>query len=230
MSGGTIRLPGSPGIDVRLRESGRAKRVSLRVSSLDGSVTLTRPRGVSAAEALRFADTRRAWLERAIANVPLTEVVAPGAMLPVRGEMVPVVEGNGRAAQWTKRGLEVPLQAPGIAASAFLKLIARDALATACDRYSKMIDRPYTQIALRDTRSRWGSCTTAGRLMFSWRLAMAPPDVLDYVAAHEVAHLRHMDHSAAYWSTVEEMVPDWRSHRAWLRTDGAALHRYRFTA
>ena len=101
-------------------------------------------------------------------------------------------------------------------------------LAQASDRHASALGLAHRAISLRDTRSRWGSCNHSGRLMFSWRLAMAPPDILDYVAAHEVAHRRHMDHSAAFWATVERIHGAYAGPRAWLRENGASLHRYRF--
>ena len=90
------------------------------------------------------------------------------------------------------------------------------------------LGRGYTRITLRDTRSRWGSCTSDGALMFSWRLILAAPEVLSYVAAHEVAHLAEMNHSPAFWRTVERLYGDYRPPRAWLRAEGGGLHRYRF--
>jgi len=81
---------------------------------------------------------------------------------------------------------------------------------------------------MRDPRSRWGSCTSAGALMFSWRLAMAPSRVLNYVALHEMAHLVEMNHSADFWALVEVHMPDYAVHRDWLRTHGSSLHRYMF--
>src|SRR5690606_4279045 len=112
---------------------------------------------------------------------------------------------------------------------AFLKTVARDRLATASDRYAVALGRPYGRLTLRDTRSRWGSCSAAGDLMYSWRLVMAPAEVLDYVAAHEVAHLAEMNHSPAFWDVVARLCPDYRRHRTWLRANGGALHRVRFT-
>lgn len=111
---------------------------------------------------------------------------------------------------------------------ALLKRLARDQLGASVDRFAAALDRAPGRITLRDTRSRWGSCSSEGNLMFSWRLIMAPQRVLDYVAAHEVAHLMHMDHSPAFWSTVEDLFPDHRPERDWLRREGASLHRYRF--
>jgi predicted metal-dependent hydrolase len=90
------------------------------------------------------------------------------------------------------------------------------------------LGRRYTRLTLRDTRSRWGSCSATGALSYSWRLILAPPRVLDYVAAHEVAHLAQMNHSPAFWAEVARLMPDYESPRAWLRREGSALHRYRF--
>ncbi|TGN54246.1 DUF45 domain-containing protein, partial [Paracoccus liaowanqingii] len=116
----------------------------------------------------------------------------------------------------------------GPVVAAWLKQLALIRLRAACDGFSARLGRPYRAIVLRDTRSRWGSCTQDGRLMFSWRLAMAPPLVLDYVAAHEVAHLAHMDHSARFWAQTEALMPGHAPHRAWLRAQGGDLMLWRF--
>ncbi|MFN6979665.1 MAG: M48 family metallopeptidase, partial [Gemmobacter sp.] len=116
----------------------------------------------------------------------------------------------------------------GARVAAFLRLLARDRLAAACDAHAARAGRRYVRLVLRDTRSRWGSCTAQGALMFNWRLAMAPPAVLDYVAAHEVAHLVRMDHSPAFWAEVERLRPGHAADRAWLRRHGGALHGWRF--
>jgi predicted metal-dependent hydrolase len=111
---------------------------------------------------------------------------------------------------------------------AFLKALARERLAEASDRHAAALGRGFGRLTLRDTRSRWGSCSPDGRLMYSWRLIMAPPPVLDYVAAHEVAHLVELNHSPAYWKVVTGICPDWKVHRNWLKTQGSGLHRLRF--
>jgi predicted metal-dependent hydrolase len=107
---------------------------------------------------------------------------------------------------------------------AWLKTAARRRLSAACDHYAARLGRPYTRLTLRDTRSRWGSCSAQGGLNFSWRLFMAPPDVLDYVAAHEVAHLAQMNHSPAFWAEVSRLFGPHETQRRWLRAEGAALH------
>lgn len=223
-------LPGPPPVDITLRRSARARRFSLRVSRLDGRVTLSLPPGAREAEAMAFARQQEPWIRRALADLPQTATVGLGALVPVEGRLLRLDAGPGRLIRIDGDSLLIPgnpAQA-GVRAGAFLKHLARDRLTEASDRYARMIGRPYSRLTLRDTRSRWGSCTADGALMYSWRLAMAPPAVLDYVAAHEVAHLAQMNHSPAFWAVVARLVPGYAAHRRWLKQHGQALHGYRF--
>jgi predicted metal-dependent hydrolase len=151
-------------------------------------------------------------------------------MLLIEGREIRVVgTPDGRGAVCDGVTLTVNQARSGPAAKAFLTNLARDRLTAASDKYAERIGHRFRAITLRDTRSRWGSCTAERRLMYSWRLAMAPADVLDYVAAHEVAHLEHMDHSADFWRAVAQLCPNYESHRTWLRENGPSLHRFVFT-
>ena len=223
-------LPGDPPIPLILRRSGRAKRISLRISQLDGRVTLTMPTRVAQREALAFARSRESWIRGHLSERGADISVGIGTELPLGGRMLQVVPGKGRKVQLGQDEIAVPGPSDRVAArlGAFLKEVARDRLAGACDDYAARLGRSYTRITMRDTRSRWGSCTSDGALMFSWRLIMTPPEVLDYVAAHEVAHLAEMNHSPAFWAGVERIYGPYRDARTWLRTEGNALHRYRF--
>ncbi|RKF12915.1 M48 family peptidase [Roseovarius spongiae] len=223
-------LPGNPPIPLVLRRSARARRISLRVSALDGRVTLTLPRGLPEREALDFARSKQGWLESQLERQEPEVVVSLGAQLPVEGRMLTLAPGNGRRVLAEGSRLLVPgnAEAAGARVRAWLRTLARERLAEASDRHADALGRDYDRITLRDTRSRWGSCTADGGLMYSWRLILAPPEVLDYVAAHEVAHLRHMDHSPAFWGAVERLMPGYAEPRKWLRVNGAGLHRYRF--
>jgi predicted metal-dependent hydrolase len=217
-------------VEITLRRSARARRFSLRVSRLDGRVTLSLPPGAREAEAMAFARQQEPWIRRALADLPQTATVGLGALVPVEGRLLRLDAGPGRLIRIDGDSLLIPgnpAQA-GVRAGAFLKHLARDRLTEASDRYARMIGRPYSRLTLRDTRSRWGSCTADGALMYSWRLAMAPPAVLDYVAAHEVAHLAQMNHSPAFWAVVARLVPGYAAHRRWLKQHGPALHGYRF--
>lgn len=224
-------LPGNPPVALLLKKSARARRISLRVSRLDGRVTLTCPKGVTEAEALAFARSKAAWLRQALADQQGAVTVGHGAQVPVLGHMRQIVQGSGRTVRITDEALLVPgpAERAGARVQGFLKNHARDRLVEAADRHATALGRPYARISLRDTRSRWGSCTSDAGLMFSWRLIMAPESVLDYVAAHEVAHLAEMNHSAAFWAVVHRLYGDHRAARGWLRENGHHLHRYRFT-
>ena len=226
------RLPGPPPIDITLRRSPRARRFSLRVSRLDGQVTLSLPLRASEAEALRFAQSQEDWIRRALRDVPRISLLQPGSILPVEGIDRVIAPATGRSVRLEDDSLLVPGHPDQLGArvAAFLKVRARDRLAAASDRYAAALGRGYSSLTLRDTRSRWGSCTAQGGLMYNWRLIMAPPPVLDYVAAHEVAHLAEMNHSPAFWAVVARLYPGYQTPRRWLKTRGNALHGFRFAA
>ncbi len=223
-------LPGDPPIPLILRRSTRARRITLRISQLDGRVTLTMPKRLAEREALAFAREKEPWIRKHLEARGDDVPVALGQSIPLGGRMVRIERGAGRSVQMGADAVAVPGPEARVGArlGAWLKELARDRLAGACDDYAARLGRPYSRITLRDTRSRWGSCTSDGALMFSWRLIMAPPEVLDYVAAHEVAHLAEMNHSPAFWAGVERIYGPYKDARGWLRKEGNALHRYKF--
>ncbi len=224
-------LPGEPPVTVNLRVSARAKRLSLRVSQLDRKVSLTLPRRASLREARAFLDERAEWVRKHLASAPEPRRLAPGGEVLFAGRAHRLVASGGRSARLGDGVITLPLSAPertGPRLAALFKAQARARLGEASSRHAAALGRQFTALTLRDTRSRWGSCTSEGRLMYSWRLVMAPPEVLDYVAAHEVAHLVEMNHSPAFWQNVARLCPDYRARRQWLRQNGAILHAYRF--
>ena len=226
---GQAILQGDPPITLALRRSGRARRLSLRVSRLDGRVTLSLPPGMAEPEAMKFVRQKETWLRRILSDCVAPVAPEVGGLVPLEGRLLPLVAGTGRAARAFPDRIEVPTGRERPALAALLKHLARDRADLSVRRHAAALGLPFGRLGLRDTRSRWGSCTSRGDLMLSWRLILAPPEVLDYVAAHEVAHLRHLDHSRAFWETVEELLPGYLEQRDWLRANGAGLHRWRFT-
>lgn len=219
-----------PEVTVTVRQSARARRLTLRLASGTGRLTLTVPRGVPVAEMRRFLHANRQWIESRTAALPEVQIPAPGLVLPVGGVRLTLREGSGR--RIVCRGEELFIPGSDVrfmgALQAWLKERMREQAQASLDRHAQALGRPYARLTLRDPRSRWGSCTSEGNIMLSWRLILAPAEVLDYVAAHEVAHLAEMNHSPAYWRTLADLLPDYEEPRAWLRTHGAQLHRYRF--
>lgn len=223
-------LPGPPPLDITLRRSARARRFSLRVSRVDGRITLSMPQRAREAEAMAFARAQEGWLRTALANLPQAGLVGIGTEIPVEGRMVRLAAGDGRKILLADDSLFVPGD-PALAGTrvqAWLKALARDRLVAASDQYAAQVGRKVARVTLRDTRSRWGSCSHEGALMYSWRLVMAPPSVLRYVAAHEVAHMLEMNHSERFWAVVERLYPGWQEQRRWLHSQGTVLHALRF--
>ena len=226
-----IFLSDYPTIGATLRRSSQAKRLSLRISSLDGRITITGPHFVPESTFQDFLDSKAEWI---LANHKHIEriVIDDGASVPVLGKPHVIKSTNICKISVVDDQIFVPQRSSNIGAQVkgFLKSLARDHLAQASDHYAQRLGQSYQGLRLRDTRSRWGSCSSDGYLMYSWRLIMAPLPVLDYVTAHEVAHLVEMNHSKAFWSLVQEIHGNYEQPREWLRTAGNQLHRYDFNS
>ena len=226
-----IFLRDYPTIGATLRRSRQAKRLSLRISSLDGRITITGPHFVPESTFQDFLDSKAEWI---LANHKHIEriIVDDGASVPVLGKPHVIGTTNMRKISVVDDQILVPQHRSSIGAQVqgVLKSLARDHLAQASDRYAQRLGHSYQSLRLRDTRSRWGSCSSDGHLMYSWRLVMAPRGVLNYVAAHEVAHLVEMNHSKSFWAVVYDIYGDYEQPRNWLRTSGNQLHRYDFNS
>ncbi|MEO0361314.1 MAG: SprT family zinc-dependent metalloprotease [Pseudomonadota bacterium] len=228
----TIRL-NDPAVEVSVRRSARARRLTLTVPQNGDPPRLSAPDHASAADLARFLDRQSDWLRGALIRAPKPVPVVHGARLPVAGRMVEVSRARGprRAPRLEDDVLVVQGRgAPGPRIAAWLRERARAALLPVVEDCAAALGVDHGRLTMRDTKGRWGSCTSRGDLSFSWRLAMAPPAALDYVAAHEAAHLVEMNHGPRFWALVEELRPGWKAQRAWLRREGGALHRYRFDA
>lgn len=223
---------GDPPIEIRLRRNARARRMTLRHRAASSSTVLTLPPGVPLAKARSFVLQNEGWLRSQIEAAPGRVPVRHGLRLPFRGREVTVLPATDGRSE-LRDGALLLTGASGQAgprAAALLREAARERCVAATADHAGRLGRKVGRITLRDPRARWGSCTSAGDLMFSWRLILAPDSVLDYVAAHEAAHLVHMDHSPRFWAAVAGLCPDYAEARAWLRRNGPNLLRYDFSA
>jgi predicted metal-dependent hydrolase len=217
-------------LPVEWRRNPRARRMILRVDSSGGGLQLTLPPGASEGQAADFLERHHGWIAARLKKLPETIPFAPGAAVPVLG-----IPHRIQPAPWARRGvwresglLYVSGTAEHLARRVgdYLKAEARRACSARALEKATAIGAKITRVSVRETRSRWGSCSSSGSLSFSWRLILAPEAVLDYVVAHEVAHLRHLDHSPAFWRLVAELAPDFEAQRRWLKREGAGLWRY----
>jgi len=215
---------------VQIAPSARAKRIALRVDSKERQVRLVVPKNVSQRKALAFARQHRSWIEKQLASLPGHVPLQHGQSIPVFGQlrtiqvqMEPALKRTLIKLQDKELLVRTNQEDPSLRIARFLKAEAKTILEQLSHEKAEQINKPVHGVSVRDTKSRWGSCSTDGRLSYSWRLIFAPFEAMDYVVAHEVAHLRHMNHSQAFWTLCEQLSDDYEEGKYWMRHHGSEL-------
>lgn len=225
---------------VLLKRAPAARRFTLRIRAATRDVTLTMPRRGAISDARDFAERHAAWIGARLNRLPKPVPFEHGEVIPFRGEPHVIVHRPlQRGTVWIEESApEHRDLAPHSICVAggqehvarrvfdFLKASARRDLEESVRRHANAIGKQPRSVTLRDTSSRWGSCSATGGLNFSWRLIFSPPVVLDYLAAHEVGHLVHLNHSPKFWKIVRALAPETDRAEAWLSTHGSSLHRF----
>lgn len=226
------------GVIVRLKVNARAHRVSLRLDRTRREIVATAPSRRRLAEAAAFARERAGWISARLAELPETTPLMPGQLIEVFGRPVRLDTGTGRARWIEPQDGSTPrivAMGEGEGYARAVILVIRNQAARVLEartaHYAARLGAPMPKVSVADAKSRWGSCKpgprgTPGVIRYSWRLALAPFEVADYVAAHECAHLLELNHGPRFWSHVRDLVGDERRHRAWLRSEGARLHAF----
>ncbi len=223
-------------LPLRIVENERARRLTLRIGAGGQGLRVTVPPGLRQGEVEKFLHRHQGWLEQRLAKVPDRPQVRRGVKVPFRGVPHLVVHEPGRRGTVSvENGEGGPrlvvhgerLHLPRRVAD-FLKREARREIEMLVARHTATVGRKAKAIRFRDTTSRWGSCTSDGTLSFSWRIMMAPPAVIDYLVAHEVAHLKEMNHGPDFWKLCGQLCPDTERCKAWLKRNGGALQAIRF--
>ncbi|CAM5530790.1 putative metal-dependent hydrolase [Aquamicrobium terrae] len=251
MSFGFFRIPAKPRpapvverehcvagrtLPLRIVENERARRLTLRIDAGGQGLRITVPPGLRRGEVEKFLDRHQGWLEERLAKVPDRPQVRPGIKLPIRGVPHTIVHEPGkRGSAALGRDETGPvlvvhgdrLHLPRRVAD-FLKREAKREIEALVATHTQAVGRRAKAIRFKDTTSRWGSCTSEGNLSFSWRIMMAPQPVINYLVAHEVAHLKEMNHGRDFWKLCKELCPDTERCKAWLKRNGNALQAIRF--
>ena len=214
---------------VIIRKHPRSRCMVIRYRPLQHHISLTLPRYVSIRQGLRFVEEKREWIVQQISENAKHVPFIDGQIIPVLGEHYTLCHKEGRGVVSIEGDCIV---VPGDEnfmqrrVLEWLKRQAKEEITKLAQHHAKRIGKRLKKISLRDTSSRWGSCSHDGNLSFSWRLVFAPHAILDYVVCHEVAHLKHHDHSAAFWAVVEALCPEHEKSREWLRVNGVLLYSY----
>lgn len=223
-------------LPLNVREHARATRITLRIEPGGKGLKVTIPPGLPYSEVEAFLDRQQGWLMTKLARFSDDNVLQDGARIKIRG-VDHVIQRTGRL-----RGLTETRDMDGIPTifvggaeehlgrrlANYLKKIAKAELDQRANEHARVLGRPIRSISYKDTKSRWGSCSSDGQLSFSWRIVMAPPHVIDYLAAHEVAHLAEMNHGPRFWRLCGELCPDTERAKKWLKQNGTLLQAIEF--
>jgi len=224
-----LRL-GDREIPLKVARHAQARHISLRVDGAVGAVRMILPRRAALREGLEFAEQKSAWLLTQLDAMPARVPFRNGSVIPVLGQDHTIRhDPAGRRGVWRQDGIiwtsghveHVPRRIAD-----FLKAEARRELTARARNKAARIDRTVKRVNVRETRTRWGSCSSDGNLNFCWRLVLTPELVLDYVVAHEVAHLKYMNHGPRFWALTARLTSNARDARVWLRQHGDRVLRY----
>ena len=216
-------------VTIKAKRNRRARRMTLRIDATHDCAILVLPTYVALAEGLDFARSKADWLQAKLAELPERLAFADGAVLQISGRAVTIRHEPGLGARIAEEAgcLRVGGDAALLRGRVlrWLKAEARRTILPLAAERAAALGKKHKRVTLRDSRSRWGSCSSDGSLSFCWRLVFAPPAVLDYVVSHEVAHLVEMNHGPRFWELVERLTPHRDTARRWLAENGAALQR-----
>lgn len=217
-------------IPIDVRVSRRARRISIKVDSRTGDVELVLPPRTAVSRGLAFAQAEVRWVLRQLDALPDRVPFEDGAVVPYRGDPHEIRHHDRlRGGVWLESGfINVACGSAHLSRRVrdWFRNEARTETARLAHEKAAIVGKRVRRVAIRDQKTRWGSCSPSGDLSFNWRIVLAPPFALDYLVAHEVAHLREANHSRAFWAIVAELTPHMTDGRAWLRTHGNRLHRY----
>ena len=214
-------------VPVKVRRNAQARRMILRVCPNSGEIRLTLPKRASTRAANRFLDDHLDWINIEREKAGPCHPIGSGDAVPFQGIDRELIFTG--VPPRTVRAHDDRIEIGGPAEHANKRLLnwfkkqARGQLIGCADQHARRLGVAFGRVSIGDMRSRWGSCSSKKTLRFNWRLVLAPPEILSYVAAHEVAHLVEMNHSPAFWAQVEACDPGYKAHRAWLKQEGQRL-------
>lgn len=229
-AGKTFDYEKALGFPIKVIKSATAKRLTLRIDAKTHQPVLTIPKRCSSARAVDFVDSQQDWITNNLARLPQTKNFSHGDVISIMGQDYTIShQPQLRSGDQLQDGqLIISGQTEFLhrRVSDFLKKLALQELSQRSQEQAKQLNCNLNNVCIKDTKSRWGSCSSNQNINYNWRIIMAPDFVIDYMIAHEVAHLAHQDHSSNFWQCVENMCPNYKEGRAWLKIKGKNLYTY----
>ena len=207
------------------------RRLSLKVCRITANISINAPSFLSEIEICKFYNLNRSWIHNQIKQCAISKVVKDGLSIPVEGILYEiVVKKSCFKIKFHEKQIFIPSNISNIGkeVQSFLQEYCRSIMTPILLKKSNLIRQKIKKISFKDTKSRWGSCSSAGSIMLNWRLIMAPPSVYNYVICHELAHLVHMNHGPLFWKLVQELSPNYSKDKEWLKKNGREIRRYIF--
>ena len=208
------------------------RRLSLKVCRITGEISINAPKFLSESEIYKFYYLNRNWIHIQINQCLVPKIVKEGLLLPVEGNLYEIVvkKSCSKIKILENNQICIPknISDLGKELQTFLLEYCKSVMIPIILKKSNLIQKKIKKISFKDTKSRWGSCSSIGSIMLNWRLIMVPPSVYNYVIIHEIAHLVHMNHGPLFWKLVQELSPNYSKDKEWLKKNGREIRRYIF--
>ena len=208
------------------------RRLSLKVCRITGEISINAPKFLSESEIYKFYNLNRNWIHNQINQCLVPKIVKEGLFLPVEGNLYEIVvkKSCSKIKILENNQICIPKNISDIGKElqTFLLKYCKSVMIPIILKKSNLIQKKIKKISFKDTKSRWGSCSSTGSIMLNWRLIMVPPSVYNYVIIHEIAHLVHMNHGPLFWKLVQELSPNYSKDKEWLKKNGREIRRYIF--
>ena len=224
----------SPEFDryIHINRKNKVRRLSLKVCRVTGKISINASLYLPNLDIINFFNKNRSWISKQLSKCVVPKIVDKGSILPVEGICYEIVSNNNvstiRFLESNKICLPKNIINVGHAVQKFLIVYCKSIMTPFIIEKSNLFKKKIQKISFKDTKSRWGSCSSKGSIMLNWRLIMAPPSVYKYVIIHELSHLVHMNHGYLFWKLVGELHPSYMSDREWLNKNGHEIRKYIF--
>lgn len=230
LTGKTFDIEEELGFPIKIIKSAIAKRLTLRIDEKARIPVLTLPKYCSSRKAVQFVESHRDWITNMLARVPQSHLFAADEEISVFGKKYIIChQPERRGGAFFEDSKLIVCGKPEFIhrrITDFLKKLAAEKLLELSQQKASLIGCQVHNVCIKDTKSRWGSCSNRNNINYNWRIILAPAYVIDYLVCHEVAHLAHQDHSTAFWNCVANLCPDYKEGRAWLKIKGKSLYQY----